>query len=231
MTHPNTPADAARSLLPWPYDAQLQCYLGPQGLQLYVLHRLDSPTSGLLLVTPHAQLATWVKAAFAQRQVKKTYCALVRGHLPFAHADWHDKLGKSTQHSSQGKQYVRATGHTRRGPQGSMQAAHTRVCTLRHHTGYSLLELRPTTGLTHQLRIQCAQRHHPILGDQTYGDFGWNKAMAQQWGPCAKRLFLHASRLQVPLPLAGGSRSPVAHFAAALPQAFDNLMGAQHPCQ
>ena len=54
----------------------------------------------------------------------------------------------------------------------------------------SLIELKPKTGRTHQLRVQCASRNVPILGDATYGDFRFNRQMAATLG--SRRLFLHA---------------------------------------
>lgn len=54
----------------------------------------------------------------------------------------------------------------------------------------SLLRLEPRTGRSHQLRVQCAKRGLPIVGDQTYGDFGLNRTLAKATG--AKRLFLHS---------------------------------------
>jgi 23S rRNA-/tRNA-specific pseudouridylate synthase len=54
-----------------------------------------------------------------------------------------------------------------------------------------LIKLEPRTGRSHQLRVQCAKRHLPIVGDQTYGDFTRNRAFAKQAG--TKRLFLHSS--------------------------------------
>ena len=56
----------------------------------------------------------------------------------------------------------------------------------------SLIQLEPKTGRSHQLRVQCAQRHLPIVGDATYGDFRLNRAFAKTTGE--KRLFLHSAR-------------------------------------
>jgi 23S rRNA-/tRNA-specific pseudouridylate synthase len=54
----------------------------------------------------------------------------------------------------------------------------------------ALIQLEPRTGRSHQLRVQCAKRHLPIVGDQTYGDFGRNRDLAKRTGQ--KRLFLHS---------------------------------------
>lgn len=57
-------------------------------------------------------------------------------------------------------------------------------------SGLSLLRLEPHTGRSHQLRVQCARRRLPIVGDQTYGDFARNREFARRTG--LKRLFLHS---------------------------------------
>jgi 23S rRNA-/tRNA-specific pseudouridylate synthase len=66
----------------------------------------------------------------------------------------------------------------------------------------SVLELEPHTGRTHQLRVQCARRHLPILGDQNYGDFRRNREFSRRLG--TDRLFLHARHVDVEFPLDGG---------------------------
>ena len=55
---------------------------------------------------------------------------------------------------------------------------------------FSLIQLEPLTGRTHQLRVQCAQHHFPILGDKTYGDFKCNRRLRTE------RLFLHANSIE-----------------------------------
>ena len=62
---------------------------------------------------------------------------------------------------------------------------------------FSLVKLYPKTGRTHQLRVQCAKRNLPIVGDNTYGDFQLNREIRKSTG--YKRLFLHASHIRIPL--------------------------------
>ena len=84
----------------------------------------------------------------------------------------------------------------------------------------ALLELKPRTGRTHQLRVQCARRQLPIVGDQTYGDFRKNREFAKV--ARTKRLFLHSLETQVRYSWAGrewsfGARAELpAEFAAAM---------------
>ena len=61
----------------------------------------------------------------------------------------------------------------------------------------ALMELQPVTGRTHQLRVQCAKRKLPIVGDSTYGNFKLNRELRKVTG--SKRLFLHASHIRIPL--------------------------------
>ena len=75
----------------------------------------------------------------------------------------------------------------------------------------ALIQLEPKTGRSHQLRVQCAKRHLPIVGDATYGDFAANRAFAKRTGE--KRLFLHSLETS----FAYGFRGRVWHFAAKAP--------------
>ena len=70
--------------------------------------------------------------------------------------------------------------------------AETRVKVLASANGLSILQLRLMTGRTHQIRVHLAHAGHPVLGDDKYGDFELNRALARQG---VERLFLHAGRL------------------------------------
>jgi 23S rRNA-/tRNA-specific pseudouridylate synthase len=80
----------------------------------------------------------------------------------------------------------------------------------------SLVKLEPRTGRSHQLRVQCAKRGLPIVGDQTYGDFGLNRAFAKATGQ--KRLFLHSLETSFSYEFAGRTHSFKA--MAPLPREF-----------
>jgi 23S rRNA-/tRNA-specific pseudouridylate synthase len=85
----------------------------------------------------------------------------------------------------------------------------------------SLVNLEPRTGRTHQLRVQTAQHGHPILGDRTYGDFEFNKAVGSARG--FKRLFLHAYRTEVSFPWQGETVKFSA--TAPMPAEFEEALG------
>jgi tRNA pseudouridine65 synthase len=84
----------------------------------------------------------------------------------------------------------------------------------------ALLQLEPRTGRSHQLRVQCAKRQLPIVGDQTYGDFPRNRQFAKLTG--AKRLFLHSSETTFDYEFAG--RKQAFRATAPLPDEFEKFL-------
>ncbi len=184
LSHPNKAGEEARSLIIAPYDFKTEAYQTDEG-PFFLLHRLDGPTSGVILGTPNASLAEKVKELLRSQRVKKTYVAIV-ANLPQKKQElWRDKLTKHRDIEGRGV----------RGAIGGGAPAETQMHVLRTFQTpipSALLELRPLTGRTHQLRIQCAQRKLPIVGDATYGNFALNRQLK------AKRLLLHAARVEIP---------------------------------
>lgn len=183
LSHPNKPGEEKKSLIEAPYDYEKQAYITDEG-PYYLLHRLDGPTSGLILITPNKKTADKVKELLKQRKVKKGYNAIVLGVPPMKSGLWRDKLTK---------QHI-ADGRAVRGAVGGGAPAETQMYFLKRFSTpveSSLLELQPLTGRTHQLRIQCSQRKIPIVGDATYGDFTVNKEVK------AKNLLLHAKSILI----------------------------------
>lgn len=198
MSHPNSANDRGRALVTAPYDAENECYLLPGGeagespRRLWLLNRLDSATSGAILVAADPEVAAAVKGRFQQRQVAKTYLALVFGHFRPAREIWRDRMA-----------VTRSGPRVRASDDGGL-GAETHVRRIRLIPGppaLTLLELEPKTGRTHQLRHQCARRHLPIVGDQNYGDFRLNREFARRVG--TKRLFLHSHTIALDYELAG----------------------------
>lgn len=152
---------------------------------VWLLHRLDAGTSGVILVADQEQTAEEVKQAFAEHKVKKTYVALVFGWPKENEAVWRDRIE------------VTKEGGKARGKTGLGIWAETKMRVREKLQGKSgpmaLLELRPTTGRTHQLRIQCANRGNPIAGDRTYGDFKKNKELKSD------ALLLHSESVECPI--------------------------------
>lgn len=180
LSHPNTSDICKQSLMLAPYDISSQAYKTAEG-PIYLLNRLDSPTSGLVVLCTQATTAKQIRQLFKNHKVKKIYQAIVKGR--FAHQDtiWQDRLQIEKNHP-----YLR----TYRTSSADGILAKTTVKGLQtfdcHGEPFSLIQLTPITGRTHQLRVQCAQHHFPILGDKTYGDFKCNRRLKTE------RLYLHA---------------------------------------
>lgn len=188
LSHPNEPTDAPRSLLTAHFDAAGECYRwnsadGGEPQRLWLLNRLDSATSGVILLAADEDLAREIRSQFKRKQVAKVYQALVFGK-PVRPVDvWRDRLA-----------VVKKGGRIRADASAGHIPAECKMTVVRARGvgagAFALLQLEPRTGRSHQLRVQCAKRHLPIVGDQTYGDFGRNREFAKQSGE--KRLFLHS---------------------------------------
>jgi tRNA pseudouridine65 synthase len=177
-----------QALLTCSYSLKDEAYHIPPdkgGGKVWLLHRLDAGTSGVILVADQEATAEEVKKAFAEHRVKKTYVALVFGWPKENEAIWRDRIE------------VTKEGGKARGRAGSGVWAEAKMKVRKKFQAkggaMALLELRPGTGRTHQLRIQCANRGIPIVGDRTYGDFTKNRNSK------AESLFLHSEAIELPL--------------------------------
>ncbi len=213
LSHPNGPRDVARSLLTAPYDGEAECFEWPApggGVhRLWLINRLDSATSGLILAASDGAVAREVRSQFQRRRVRKTYEALVFGVPRKPSETWKDLLNVR-----------KMAGHIRTAAGGGSLPAESRVTLVRAGTGeprLSLIRLEPQTGRSHQLRVQCAKRSLPIVGDRTYGDFAANRAFTRAGGP--KRMFLHSRSVAFEYDLGGARHSFAAE--APLPAEFD----------
>jgi len=207
LSHPNRISDQPRCLLTSHYEAEGEYYewpattapakkatdtdtgagrpsssakpVGPPN-RLWLLNRLDSATSGVLLATSSEKLAKEIRALFLHRHVRKIYNALVFGIPSEPRQVWRDSLA------------VEKKGAQIRTGSGRIPCeAHMRVLAQRRTSvPTALIQLEPKTGRSHQLRVQCTKRRLPIVGDATYGDFPANREFAKASGE--KRLFLHS---------------------------------------
>ena len=173
----------------------------PEAKVLELVHRLDRDTSGLLLVAKKRSALVEMHRMLREGEVEKVYVAVVNG-VPAKNAfEIRESLHK----------HVTAGGERRVSVKEDGLPAVTRVRLLETSGDFSLVGLRLLTGRTHQIRVHLAHAGHPVLGDDKYGDFELNRALARQR---VKRLMLHAHRLSFRHPI---SKAPV-RLEAQFPQ-------------
>jgi len=162
----------------------------PQAKLLELVHRLDRDTSGLLVVAKKRSALVELHRMLREGLVRKLYVALVQGRWSGGAREIRAPLHK----------FVTAGGERRVAVHGDGQSALTRVRPIAAGDACSLLELELLTGRTHQIRVHLAHAGHPVLGDDKYGDFELNRALAKEG---VKRLMLHARRLSFVHPVSG----------------------------
>lgn len=165
--------------------------LRPDAKELELVHRLDRDTSGLLMIAKKRSMLRHLHAALRGDGVDKRYMALVRGHWATAKKQVSAPLLKSNLRS--GERMVEVN------PEGKEALTLFRV--LRRFGEFAtMVEARPVTGRTHQIRVHALHAGHCIAGDSKYGDEDFTREIRELGG---KRLFLHAYALNVPMPDGG----------------------------
>jgi 23S rRNA pseudouridine1911/1915/1917 synthase len=166
-----------------------------------IVHRLDKDTSGLILIAKTREALANLSAQFKSREVKKTYVALLKGKLTPQSGIIDAPIGRDRAHRQ--KMSITDSG----------RPARTAYTVLKYLDGYTLVEARPETGRTHQIRVHFASVGHPVVGDATYG------AKSELVG----RQFLHAQRLSFKLPSTGKTVEFTAPLPPDLRSALDRL--------
>ena len=165
--------------------------LRPDAKDIELVHRLDRDTSGLLMIAKKRSMLRHVHAALRGDGVDKRYMALVRGHWATAKKQVSAPLLKSNLRS--GERMVEVN------PEGKEALTLFRV--LRRFGEFAtMVEARPVTGRTHQIRVHTQFAGHPIAFDDRYGDREFDKQLA---GTGLSRLFLHAAALKFTHPNTG----------------------------
>jgi 23S rRNA pseudouridine955/2504/2580 synthase len=181
---------------------------------LELVHRLDRDTSGVLLVAKKRSALTALHAQLREGQVDKRYLVLVRG--PWRDARRRVELPLFKFSTREGERRVRVE-----------EAGRAAVTTFRrertwprHDPPLALLEAELETGRTHQIRVHLSHLGHPLAGDDKYGDFAWNKALAREG---LKRMFLHAARVGFTHPVSGQAMILAAPLPADLAAFLETL--------
>lgn len=161
----------------------------PQQKYLELVHRLDRDTSGCLLIAKKSSTLKALHELLRAGTIKKTYLALVAGHWPKALKKIDAPLHKNQLQSGERIVRVHQEG----------KSSLTEFRPIEYFSDTTLVEAKPVTGRTHQIRVHAQHAKHPIIGDEKYGDKMANKKMRTLG---CKRLFLHASQLEFTLPSA-----------------------------
>jgi len=175
----------------------------PQERFLELAHRLDRGTSGVLLLAKRRSALLSLHRQLREGTVQKFYDVLVKGR-------WREPLRsvKLPLHK-----YVLDSGERRVSVRHEGTPAHTVFRLQRAWKGFSLLEAELKTGRTHQIRVHLAHLGYPVAGDDKYGDFALNKALARQG---LDHMFLHARKMVIAHPRTGAKLTLEAQLPSAL---------------
>lgn len=159
----------------------------------YTIHRLDRPTSGVILFGKNKEIAQLMNVLFAERKVHKTYLCMCRGYVPeqgvidYALKEKLDKI--ADKHADQDKPAQEAVSRYKLLATAEVDMAVGRY----ERSRYSLVEVKPETGRKHQIRRHMKHIFHPIMGDSKHGDGKHNKALRERFD--MQRLMLMATEL------------------------------------
>jgi 23S rRNA pseudouridine1911/1915/1917 synthase len=163
-----------------------------------IVHRLDRATSGVIVTAKNSKTLSFLQKQFSQRKTKKTYLAIAEGWPETESAIINAPIERNPKK-----------------PQTFKVGTHGKTAETKYHvikkftksgSKYAFIELQPTTGRTHQLRVHMSYIKHPIVGDAVYGKK-------------ADQMYLHAHSLEITIP--GGLRKT---FKSPLPNKFTEFM-------
>jgi 23S rRNA pseudouridine1911/1915/1917 synthase len=168
-----------------------------------IVHRLDKDTSGLIVVAKNERAHTELSKQFKDRAVNKVYLALVAGHPNPQEADVEGPIGRHPNDWQRMAIVLKG------------RPARTRYRVVRSYRDVALVEARPKTGRTHQIRVHLASVGHPVIGDSKYGSRA----------PGLSRQFLHAAQLGFQHP----STEESVEFTSALPVELSSYLDGLSP--
>jgi len=175
------------------------------GQVVFPVHRIDRPTSGVLLFALNKEIARELAEQFAARTVSKSYLAIVRGKTPDSNRARNDKPAQDAI-----TEFITLNSWTVPFSAGKYPESR-----------YSLIEAKPLTGRKHQLRRHFNHMAYPIVGDTTYGDRRHNRLFRQQFD--VHRLLLVAKRLRFSHPITGSDVEVEAEVGLEFEKALSQL--------
>lgn len=178
------------------------------GKWIYNVHRLDSKTSGVIVLALSSEMAKELTLQFERKEVEKRYLAIVQGNPGDGTFDGKVVVKKKSKFKKP------AVTHFK-----TLETISTKISYKeKENVSLSLVEIHPETGRWHQLRQHFAKNHFDILGDSHHGDFTLNKIITEMIG--VRRLFLHAQKLEFFHP---ESKERVS-FEAEVPSEFKTVL-------
>ena len=193
IVHPKNATDAQESVVSWltkeypgignvgePFIAS-----GTKSPRAGIVHRLDKDTSGLLVVAKNNDAFYYLKSLFQTRKIKKHYYALVYGR---------PKEGRGVIDAPMGRVGLKRTTKLDGKKLVDGKNAITEYAIKQSYEKYTLLDVAPKTGRTHQIRVHLQSIGCPIVGDSVYGPKGWKRPVG------LNHLFLHAYKLEFVTP-------------------------------
>ncbi|MEX6625708.1 pseudouridine synthase [Tenacibaculum salmonis] len=165
-------------------DSLLQLLFNQFGAKFYPIHRLDRKTSGVILLAKETKYVSKFQELFTDNEIQKTYYGIVRGHSP------ESKVIDSPVKGRDSDVYKEAETHLK-----TVAKVIVDIPVKPYESSrYSLVEMKPTTGRLHQLRIHMNKISHPLIGDPKYGDKNHNTMFINEFN--CENLFLHAYSLE-----------------------------------
>ncbi len=191
----------------------------PKAKFLELVHRLDRETSGVLMLAKKRVALVALHEMIRNNQTDKRYLMLVAG-------EWTEKKKRVTLDLQKyvlpnGERRVNVVTDKSKDKHDQAQVSETIFYLKNSFEGFSLLEAQLITGRTHQLRVQLAHLGFPILGDDKYGDFANNKALAKKG---LKRMFLHSAETNLRHPVSGDKLKLIAPLPVDLQKFMTSLV-------
>jgi tRNA pseudouridine65 synthase len=180
------------------------------GKWIYNVHRLDSKTSGVMVLAFSSEIAHNLTLQFERKEVQKTYFAIVQGNPGEGSFDGKVVVKKKSKFKKPALTRFK-----------TLQSVQTNIFFKeKENIELSLVEINPETGRWHQIRQHFAQHRFDIVGDTHHGDFSFNKIITEKTG--VKRLLLHAGKLEFTHP----EKNEKLIFQSVLPSGFGLVLSS-----